>query len=76
MRPGATIHLKEERFMERKAELDTRVRLVTAGLEGVGLTVAPLDTQALIELFYATYNPDVAMHEALAKVGELQVEDT
>ncbi len=74
MKPAVTVRLKEERFRDRKEELDLRVRHVSSGLESMGLSVAPLDTQALIELYYTTYNPDIAFHEQLQKIEDLQVE--
>lgn len=75
IKPAAAVRLKEERFRERKADMDLRVRHVAGGLEGMGLTVAPLDTQALIELYYSAYNPDVAFAEQLGDVRQLQVEE-
>ena len=73
MKPAVTVRLKEERPRpERGADL--RVRHVSSGLESMGLSVAPLDTQALIELYYTTYNPDIAFHEQLQKIEDLQVE--
>lgn len=72
--PAAAIRLKEERFRQRKEDLDMRVRQVFAGLQGMGLQVAELDTQSLIELYYTTYNPDIAFNESLGKLEDLQVE--
>ncbi len=40
----------------------------------MGLQVTQLDTQGLIELYYTTYNPDLADVEKLAPVEDLQVE--
>jgi len=76
LKPALTVRLKDERFRERRADLDSRLRQVSGGLEGMGLNVVELDTQALIELFYATYNPDIAFAEQLGKVGELRIEET
>ena len=73
--PAHTVKLKGERFMKRKYDLDMRVRQVEAGLGSIGLTVVRLDTQALIELYYSTYNPDIALTEKLAPVDELRVEE-
>lgn len=75
LKPGVTVRLREERFMSRKEELDLRVRHITGGLSGMGLTVVPLDTQALIELYYSTYNPDIAYAETLGAVGDIQIDD-
>lgn len=72
--PAVTVRLKEERFMKRKYDLDMRVRQIEAGLTGMGLEVVRLDTQSLIELFYTTYNPDIALLEPLAPVEEFNLE--
>ena len=72
--PGVAIRLKEEKFQSEKYELDLRVRRVSSGLTSMGLQVTQLDTQSLIELYYTTYNPDLAQIEKLANMEELQVE--
>lgn len=74
MKPTLTIKIKEEKFQKKKGELDMRVRKVTSGLESMGLTIVELDTQALIELYYTTYNPDIAFAESLAPIDTLQIE--
>ncbi len=76
IRPSVSLRIKEERFQDRKRELDMRLRQVQAGLGGMGLEVAQLDTQALIELYYTTYNPEIAFAEELAPVGELRFENS
>ena len=72
--PAITVKLKEKRFLERKHDLDMRVRIVEAGLRGMGLEVARLDTQSLIELLYNTFNPDLALVEPLPTLNQIQVE--
>jgi len=57
--PVSSIRLNEKRFRELKTELDNRTQTVLSGLNGMGLTAVALDTQALIELYYNTYNPEV-----------------
>lgn len=74
LKPALTVRLKEERFRDRKGDLDLRVRQVVSGLESMGLTVVELDTQALIELYYSTYNPDIAFSEQLQKIEDIRVE--
>ncbi|MEK7623915.1 MAG: hypothetical protein AAB408_04615 [Patescibacteria group bacterium] len=76
VKPALSVRLKEERFLERREDLSSRVRQVVGGLEAIGLTVAELDTQALIELYYTTYNPDIAFSEQLPGVDKLRVEET
>ncbi len=75
IKPALTVRLKEERFKQRKGDLDSRVRQVAGGLQSVGLEIAELGTQALIELYYATYNPDISFSEGLGAVEQLQIEN-
>ncbi len=74
LNPVNLIRIKEETFKKRKAELDTRVRLIESGLFGMNLEVIRLDTQALIELYYSTYNPDIAQSQPLAPLDYMRVE--
>ena len=75
IKPAITLRLKDDRFRQRKEDLDLRVRQVTSGLEGIGLQVAQLDTQSLIELYYNTYNPDISFAEQLGDIDKQQVEE-
>ena len=74
LHPAVTVKLKGERFEQRKHDLDLRVRQIESGLSSMGLTVVRLDTQSLIELFYSTYNPDIALSETLPPLDQMQVE--
>ena len=75
IKPAITLRLKDERFRQRKEDLDLRVRQVSSGLEGIGLQVAQLDTQSLIELYYNTYNPDISFAEQLGDIDKQQIEE-
>lgn len=75
MRPAVTIRMKEERFQARKYDLQSRVRQVVGGLESMGLQIAELDTQSLIELYYSSYNPDIAFAQELQNIGDIQIEE-
>ncbi len=72
--PAVTVKLKGERFLKRKQELDMRLRQIVGGLQSMGLTVARLDTQSLIELMYSTYNPDIALSQQLPPLDKIDVE--
>lgn len=72
--PAVAIRLKEDRFQQRKNDLDLRVRQVSGGLQSMGLQVVEMNTQSLIELFYTTYNPDISFAESLGKMEDIQVE--
>lgn len=73
--PALTITLSQKNFSKYKDELYKRVDFVSGGLSSLGLAVAPLDTQSLIELFYNTYNPEVAEFQKMTDVGQLRVEE-
>ncbi len=75
LKPTVSIRLKEKRFLERKESLQVRVRQVIQGLESMGLQVVLLDTQALIELYYSSYNPDIAFNQPMRPLDELQIEE-
>lgn len=72
--PAMIISLSQKTFKKRRYSLFQRVEHVINGLNSIGLSAVPLDTQALIELFYNSYNPDLADNEKMADVGKLRVE--
>ncbi len=72
-KPATLIKMKEEKFSKRKGDLTRRVENIMSGLTSIGLNVAILDTQALIELFYDTYNPETSANQKLVDVNELRV---
>lgn len=72
--PANVITLGKKRFQKRRYALFQRLEHIISGLNSVGLAAAPLDTQSLIELFYNSYNPDMATKQQLADVGKLGVE--
>lgn len=72
--PAAVIKLNAKQFAERRDALLRRLDNVAGGLESMGLQVARLDTQGLIELLYTSYNPDTAAVQPFAGVEQLQVE--
>jgi len=71
--PSSLIKMKEDKFQKLKKELDRRVDSVVSGLASIGLNVVELDTQALIELLYNIYNPDVYGNQPLQDVNSLRV---
>ncbi|PSO45970.1 MAG: hypothetical protein BRC22_00315 [Parcubacteria group bacterium QH_9_35_7] len=75
LKPAFTVKLKEKKFKKRREKLEKRVRQIKSGLASIGLEVAEMDTQALIELYYSSYNPDLAFNEELRDVDEIRVED-
>ncbi|MFH1171382.1 MAG: hypothetical protein V1778_02490 [bacterium] len=72
--PTGVLRLKQDQFVQYKSELFKRVDFVMEGLAGVGgLKSVVLDTQGLIELFYATYNPQTSGQQPLAQMKELNI---
>ncbi len=69
-----TIGLKKEQFLKYKQEIDRRVNVVQGGLSSMMINSQLLDTQGLIELYYNTYNPEVAKRQKMTDVGKLNVE--
>lgn len=72
--PARLLRLKGERFQERRRELMQRVEHAASALQSLGLQSVMLDTQALIELYYTLYNPEVSKSEKLTDTEKLQVE--
>lgn len=63
-------------FEHYKKQLMQRVEQVAVGLRGVGLRVAPLQTQEVLELFYGILNPATSRNLRLHNVAKLNVEET
>jgi len=72
--PANIVRLKDKRFQTRKKDLGSRVRVVESGLAGIGLEVKRFDTQSLVELYYSTFNPDIALSEPIKDLGKIQIE--
>mgnify|MGYP001609580325 FL=1 len=52
-----TVSQEVDRFEENKVQLQQRADIVSQGLARVGVRIAPLNTEELIELFYELFNP-------------------
>jgi type IV secretory pathway VirB4 component len=74
MTPLVSIHLTDERFRSHKIALMQRVNNTIAGLQGMSLSAAMLDTQSLIELYYTVYNPELFETQRMTEIGKLQIE--
>lgn len=55
-------------------ELRLRVSRVSGGLHSMGIQAAQLNTQEVVELYYATYNPELSATEVLAELESLKIE--
>lgn len=62
-----------ENFETSKAALYQRVETIKVGLENVGLKVALLNTEQLIDLFYNVYNPNLSYYQKLTDIKEMGI---
>jgi len=51
---------EESGFEEKRSQLEQRVAVIDGGLSGLGIRVARLGTEEIVELFYKTFNPGEA----------------
>jgi hypothetical protein len=73
--PSLSVRLAEDRFRQRKNDLQTRVEHIISNLGSMGLKAVQLDTQSLIELFYRVYNPETYDNQKMQDVTKLRVSD-
>lgn len=74
VKPATSLRLKEKTFARYKEMLDRRLDGVFAGIESMGVSAVRLDTQALIELYYESYNPEIVKSQPLRDVEKVRVE--
>jgi hypothetical protein len=72
--PQKNILQKKENFETYKNQLSQRMDHIAAGLSGLGVRVAPLKTQELIELIYNSYNSNVFNSEDLGKIEDIDLQ--
>lgn len=66
------VSAEDASFEERRTQLDERVSVTAGGLEGCGARTERLTTEAVIELFYKTFNPgDIQPAVQLASEGKI-----
>jgi hypothetical protein len=63
--------MDQDQFTRFRTEVFNRAGIIGGGIGRLGVKSELLDTQQLIELFYNTYNPDVATEERLTDVDTL-----
>lgn len=68
------VKLSRKKFEEVSKELDQNCNAIQAGLQSLGLNTQRLDTQALIELYYNSYNPDLFQKQPLENINKLNIE--
>jgi hypothetical protein len=68
------VSLSRKRFDDFSDQLDKRCNFIIAGLASLGLRSQRLSTQALIELYYNSYNPDLYQRQNLEDINKLTIE--
>ena len=74
-KPAVSVTMSKKRMTKYLNELSKRVDFITNGLGSIGLKSVQLDTQSLIELFYNTYNPEIAEAQKMTDINKLRVEE-
>lgn len=72
--PAREVKMEMKSYDKAIQELSQRASQVMGGLRGIGIRAAKIDTQEVIELFYANYNPDLAKTEVLAELERLNID--
>jgi len=72
--PAKIVSLSRKRFEEFSEQLDKRCNFIASGLGGLGLRSQRLTTQALIELYYNSYNPDLFQRQPMDDISKLTIE--
>ena len=68
------VRLSRKRFAEAATELDKRCNFIMSGLSSLGVNAQRLNTQALIKLYYNSYNPDLFQRQPLEDINKLKVD--
>jgi len=72
--PTAAAKLNKTQIADRIEQLGRRVEMIMGELNSMGLASVRLDTQALIQLYYEVYNPDLFDTERMNDVSQIMHE--
>ena len=72
--PAKVVSLSRKNFEEFSEQLEKRCNFIGTGLGSLGLRSQRLSTQALIELYYNSYNPDIFQKQPMGDINKLTVE--
>jgi type IV secretory pathway VirB4 component len=73
LNPRSKVRYSKEDFEQHKTQLWQRVNNTMYGLKRARVDMVPLETQELIELFYAYMNPDSKPTESLDSIEKLDI---
>lgn len=71
MSPTAAAKLNQKQIADRIEQLSRRAEMISGELGSMGLSSVRLDTQALIQLYYEVYNPDLFDTERLTDMNQI-----
>jgi hypothetical protein len=69
--PTAASKLNQQQIADRVEQLSRRADMISGQLGSMGLSSVRLDTQALIQLYYEVYNPDLFDTERLTDMNQI-----
>lgn len=72
--PAKIVSLSRKRLEEFSEQLEKRCNFIGAGLGSLGLRSQRLSTQALIELYYNSYNPELFQKQPMDDINKLTIE--
>lgn len=65
---------RKKEFRNLKKQLETRINITKTALENCGVGVRQLKTEEIIEIFYKTYNPEMARNQKIEHLEEIALE--
>lgn len=81
MIPGASALFKKKdrspvagNFNENRKNLEERTEIIIQGLTSLGLRAVALGTEDLLELYYASYNPDTAKNHQVGNISDVDAQ--
>jgi len=69
------VTVSRDRFKKYSRELNKRAIFIYSGITSMGLQARRLNTQALIELYYNSYNPALSQNEHLSDINQLSIDE-
>jgi hypothetical protein len=75
LNPKKVIYQQRESFETFRNQLYIRMEQIMDGLSGLGLKIAPLQTEELIELFYNFYNPSEFEYNEMENIEQIEIDE-
>jgi hypothetical protein len=75
LNPKKVIYQQRESFETFRNQLYIRMEQIMDGLSGLGLKIAPLQTEELVELFYNFYNPSEFEYNEMENIEQIEIDE-